>query len=470
MPSAISQRPHHEWRALIRLAWPIVAVNLGTQLMAVVDTALSGRIDSLAQAGTGLGATVFFFGSLLGTGIVMGLDPLSSQSIGAGRHGEARRQLWQGVWVALLVSVPLLLLTFVAARGLESIGIAPDLATEARRYLDARLWSLPPLLVMTAMRGYLQAVHRVMPLLITTIIANLFNFGADWTLIFGDQGLTRIGLPALGLPALGVTGLGLATTVATTLHMILLGLAVGQEPRPAELSGVAYRTWDGKVVARICVLGLPIGIHMVAEIGIFTLAGLLAGRIGAVEMAAHHVALQLAALTFMVPLGVGQAASVRVGNAIGALDAERLRAAAKASLTIGTGFMTVSALSMWTIPHLFARVMTADQAVIDLAARLIVIAGAFQLFDGIQVVSAGVLRGAGLTRWTMTANLIAYWIIASPMVVVFGGNESLGVRGIWIGLTLGLFVAAMILVGKLIAVTRRNEIASLSVLAPPRRQ
>lgn len=460
MSSTVTAHTRAEWRRLLALAWPIVAVNVGTQLMAVVDTALSGRVTSLAQAGTGLGATVFFFGALLGMGVIMGLDPLTSQSIGAGRRDQAHTQVWQGAWLALALAVPLMGLTFAAARGLESIGIAPDLAAEARRYLDARLPSMLPLLVMTAMRSYLQAVHRVMPLLATTIAANIVNIVADWILVFGDDGLAGFGIAPLGIPALGVTGLGLATTLATTLHMAMLGFAVSREGATTP----AHRAPQASTIRAIAALGFPIAIHMAAEIGIFTLAGILAGRIGALEMAAHQVALQLAALTFMVPMGVAQAGSVRVGNAIGARDTDRMRKAATAAVAIGAGFMSVAALTMWTVPAVYARLMSGDAAVVALATRLIIIAGAFQLFDGIQVVSAGVLRGAGLTRWTMAANLVAYWIVACPLVFAFAANSTLGVRGIWIGLTAGLFAAAVMLVGKVVTVVRRADVSSLAVI------
>jgi MATE family multidrug resistance protein len=460
MPETTEHQRPHEWRALFRLAAPIAAVNVGIQLMAVVDTAFSGRISDLAQAGTGLGVTIFFFGSLVGTGIVMGLDPLASQSVGAGRTNEARHQLWQGVWLAVAISIPLMAATYATGRALEAIGIAPELATEARRYLDARLLSLVPLLVLTAMRSYLLAIHKIAPLLVTTILANVFNVAADWVLIFGDEGMAHLGLPGVGLPALGVTGLGIATTLAATLQALMLGVAVG---RQKVVHAVARRP-NLAIISEISRLGGPIGVQMVAEIGIFSLAGLLAARMGVLEAAAHHIALQLAALTFMVPLGVGQAASVRVGNAIGARDAERMRKAATAALAIGTGFMGVAALCMWTIPEIFAQIMSGDPAVVTLATRLIIIAGAFQLFDGIQVVSAGVLRGAGLTRWSMVANLVAYWVVACPLLLTLGADSALGVRGIWIGLTVGLFVAAVLLVRKSLKVTRHTDIATLAVI------
>jgi len=209
-----------------------------------------------------------------------------------------------------------------------------------------------------------------------------------------------------------------------------------------------------RMIRRVFMLGLPIGLHMLAEISIFTLAGLLAGRIGTVPMAAHQVALQLAALTFMVPMGVAAATSVRVGRAIGAGEPERVRGAGMTGIAMGAAFMSISALAMWSFNDAFARVMTSDPAVLPLASELIVIAAAFQLFDGIQVVSAGALRGAGVTRWTMVANLIAYWIIAVPLVLILGFGMGFGPHGIWWGLTIGLATAAALLSAKFSVISR----------------
>jgi MATE family multidrug resistance protein len=194
---------------------------------------------------------------------------------------------------------------------------------------------------------------------------------------------------------------------------------------------------------------------MLTEIGIFSLAGLLAGRISEVAMAAHQVALQLCALTFMVPLGVSSATSVRVGRAIGAEDGDSMRHAGLAGIGLGAAFMLLAAVSMWLLAPTYARLMSADPDVIMLASKLILIGGAFQLFDGIQVVSAGALRGAGLTRWTMGANLVAYWFVAFPLLLTLGLGFEYGVQGIWWGLTVGLAVAAALLSTKFAAISRQ---------------
>ena len=439
--------------SLARLALPLIAVNVGQQLMGVVDTALSGRIDALAQAATGLGNTIFFFGALFGIGLTMGIDPLTAQAFGAGRADAARRAMWQCVWASLLIGPPIALFTVAAGHALETLGIAPDLAAETRRYLDARLLSLLPLFVVTAVRSYLQSAHRTAPIVVAAVVANLFNLVADWVLIFGDEGLVHVGLPAVGVPALGVAGIGWATTAATALNLAVLVIAIGR--RRDESAIAVDRRPNAKLLRRLFALGTPIGLHMLAEVGIFSIAGLLAGTMGAVAMAAHQVALQLAALTFMIPLGIGAATSVRVGHAIGRGDLARVRRAGFAGIVMGAGFMTVSAVSMWLLPGAYARLMASDPNVVALASRLIVIAGAFQIFDGTQAVSAGALRGAGMTRWTMVANFFAYWIVGFPVLVALGFGFDFGPYGLWWGLTIGLAVAALLLATKFASVSRR---------------
>lgn len=473
MATANHSTPQSEWRPLVRLALPLVAFNLGTQLMAAVDTALAGRINALAQAATGLGNVLFFAGALLGMGIAMGVDPLTSQAFGARREDVARNIVWQSMWVCLIIAAPITLAVFAASRALEQMGISPELARETRRFLDPRLLSLLPLFLLTATRSFLQSAHRTRAILLSTLIANLFNFAADWTLMFGDDGLEALGLPAVGVPAMGVRGLGWATTLATILNLAIFAYAVSRvrddsaaaiprvhDESAAAIAPAAHGTKrlsllpQRQTIARIFSIGMPIGMHMLAEIGIFSFAGLLAGRMGEVPMAAHQVALQLCALMFMVPLGVGAATSVRVGRGIGAGDDASVRSAGFAGIGIGAGFMMLAAISMWTLSPIYARLMSSDSAVLPLASQLIMIGGAFQLFDGIQVVSSGALRGAGFTRWTMGANLVAYWIVAFPLVLTLGLGMQLGTHGIWWGLTIGLAVAALLLSTKFAAVSR----------------
>jgi MATE family multidrug resistance protein len=442
-----------ELRNLVSLALPLVVVNVGYQVMGLIDTALAGRIGALALGATGLGSTIFFLGAAFGMGIVMGVDPVASQAFGAARERHARRWMWHGIYAGLLVVLPIAVTIWGLGQCLELVGVPSDLADETRLYLHARLPSLLPLLVTVGQRTFLQAAHWTWPLVASTLIANVFNFVADWVLVFGDAGLTPLGVPAMGIRAYGVVGIGWATTLAVGVQLIVIALAVrslapghGEEP---------LRTVERQMLSRIFVLGVPIGLQMLAEMGIFSLVAIMAGTMGSVSMAAHQVALMLAASTFMVPLALGTATSVQVGRAIGRMDVHGTRRSGLSGIGLGAGFMFVSALAMWIFPETLARVMTSDPQVHPIAVGLIRIAGVFQVFDGVQAVSSGALRGAGMTQWAMGANIVAYWFVGFPIAMILGFGYDEGPRGLWWGLTAGLALAAVILTIKFAVISRR---------------
>ena len=442
-----------ELRGLLRLALPLVVVNVGHQFMGLVDTALAGRIGAVALGATGLGSTIFFLGAAFGMGIVMGVDPVASQAFGAERKRQARRWMWHGIYAGLLVTLPIAAAIFGLGQCLELFGVSQDLAVSTRLYLHARLPSLLPLLVVVGQRAFLQAAHRTWPLVVSTLIANSFNFAADWVLIFGDAGLTPLGLPEMGIRAYGVAGIGWATTLAACVHLAVMALAVrwmapgaGEEP---------LRSVERRMLRQVFALGFPIALQMLAEMGIFSLVAVLAGTMGSVPMAAHQVALMLAASTFMVPLAVGTATSVRVGRAIGREDVQATRRSGLTGICLGGAFMFLCALAMWIFPETLVRIMTSDPEVSPLAVGLIRIAGVFQVFDGIQVVSSGALRGAGMTRWALGANIVAYWIVGFPVALILGLGYNQGPHGLWWGLTAGLALAAAILTIKFAIVSRK---------------
>lgn len=439
--------------SLLRLSVPLVIVNVGNQLMGLVDTALAGRLGALALGGVGLGHTVFMAGGLFGLGIVLGVDPLASQSLGAGEPRRARRAMWHGIYAALIITLPILLLVYAAGRLLEPIGIEAELTAMTEDYLVAVLPALLPFFVSVALRSYLQATRRTGMLIVCAIVANAFNFAADWVLIFGDEGLRSIGLPELGIPAFGVRGLAWATVAAQSMHVLLFALAVrGVEAGPGS---EPLRRLERPFLRRVFGLGLPIGFQLLTEVGIFSIVGVLAATIGAVEVGSNEVALKLAALMFMVPLGISMATAVEVGRAIGRGDTAGTRRSGFLGISLGGTYMIFSAIVMETFPETLAGIMTTDPKVIPVATGLIRIAGVFQLFDGVQAVASGALRGAGFTRWAMAANLVAYWVVGFPTAWILAFPLKLEVRGLWWGLTAGLIVAAIVLTLKFAAVSRR---------------
>jgi MATE family multidrug resistance protein len=456
----VNQRNDNEFRPLLGLALPIILVNLGNQFRGVVDTAIAGRIDTLSLGGTGLGITLFMVGSMIGIGIVLGIDPILSQAFGANRPRQARRTLWAGIMTGLLMVLPAGGVVLGLYHSLEFLGIAPDLAAKTGEYIYARLPELIPLLVFVSIRSYLQAAHRVGPIVIAMIASNLLNIPGDWILAFGDEGLLKLGLPAMGIPAFGVRGLGWVSVAVTTMEVVI-GLIVLRKIHPGKETAPLPRP-DRRLVGRIFRLGTPLGFQLVTEVGMFACIGVLMGTLGKVAMAAHQVAMMIASFTFMVPLGVGMATCIRVGMAIGRGDTKGTREAGVAGIRLGAAFMVGMAIVMWVIPGTLARVLTSEEEVIPLAVILIRIAAAFQIFDGIQVVASGALRGAGMTRFLMITNFVAYWCIALPISWGLGIAGGRGPEGLWWGLTFGLAIAAAIMTTRFLQVSRR-PIAAIPV-------
>ncbi len=435
-------------RTLVRLAVPLALAQVGMVLMGFVDVAIVGRLGEVPLAAVGLGNGIFFAISVLGIGAMMGLDPLISQALGAREHAKARSLLWQGGWLAVCVGLVLALPIASLTLLLEAFGVVPEVAREARHYVLARLPALVPMLVFAALRSYLQASHVTRPLVVAIIVANVANFALDWVLVLGVPGV---------LPPLGGVGVALATVVCTFLQVGILALSVRQVggAQVVEASSLISRRPSWSQMRRALGVGLPVGLQMGAEVGVFALAGLLAARIGATEAAAHQVALSLASLSFCAAVGVGSAGGVLVGHAVGANDAAGARRAGVTSLWAGTAVMAVGALSFLLFPAALVRLLTDRPQVISVAVPLLAVAAAFQLSDGLQAVGAGVLRGAGDTRFAFLANVAGHWLVGLPVALLFAHVLGRGLLGLWWGLAAGLTAVALALVVRFLMLTSR---------------
>jgi MATE family multidrug resistance protein len=431
-----------ELRELVHLALPIIGGFVGNQLMGVVDNIMVGRLGAAAIGGAGIGGGIYNAVALVAMGCAMGIDPLVSQAVAAGEHGDARRTYWQGVRVALLCSVPLVALLLVSPAILAPLGVEPATAAATTSYLWGRAWNTVPLALFGAARSYVQATGYARAVVVWTVVANLLNFLLDAVLIYGDAALVRVGLPALGLPALGVLGAGIASTTAATLSLVVLWLAIRAIPVPADPE---RRRLDPARVRRILAIGVPIGLQMLVEVSAFAAASALSGRIGDVAAAGNQVALTLAAMTFMVPLGIGNAGAVRVGLAVGRGDGPGARRAGLAGFLASTIFMSGAALAFLLAPGPLARLITDQPEVVAAALPLIRVAALFQLFDGVQVTAAGALRGAGDTRSTFYANVVGHFIVGLPLAVLLAFPRGLGATGLWWGLSAGLTTVALLL-------------------------
>jgi MATE family multidrug resistance protein len=420
-------------------------------MMSLVDTAILGRYHPDALAGAGIGHGLTFAFLCIGLGVVLGLDPLIAQAVGAKEHGRTPAILRDGLSVAVRAGALITLVLCAAPLALGLAGVEEPVADEARVYVYARALGTVPFLFQIAFRSFLQAHGHTTPLIVAVVVGNVVNAFLDWVLVFGDAGLREFGLPAVGLPALGSIGAAIATstvTIGTVVYYARAAAAITRTlPVPATPPPRATRD-----VVRI---GMPIGLQLFAEVAAFALAALLAGRLGATPAAAHQVALQLASVPFSVTIGIGAAAAVRVGLAIGAGDHAAARRAGLVSLGLGAAVMSASAALFVVAAAPLAGVFTDRHAVIAAAIPLVQIAAVFQLSDGAQAVAAGALRGAGDTRAAFVANLFGHYLFGLPVALVLAFAFDQGAPGLWWGLSAGLTGTAAALIARFLWLTAR---------------
>ena len=422
-----------DFRTLAALAVPVTLVQVGMMAMNVVDIMMVGHLSPTALAGVAMGSVYIFAFGTFTMGLVMAMDPLVSQAFGAGDQDAIARAFQRGVVMAAILGTIGGLALYPVDRVLRALGQPESLIAVATPYARAQMPAMIPFALFLALRVTLQAQSLMRPVVITIVIANLVNATLVYGLVYGH----------FGIPALGAWGAGVATSIARWFMVALLLTLAWSRLRP-------WMRWRADSIQRapmlrMFLIGLPIGLQFELEYGVFAAVALLMGRLGAVPASAHQIAINIASLTFMMPLGVSTAASVLVGRAVGAGDPVAARRAAVAALLTGAGVMALSAGVLVSVPRLLAHAYSPDAAVIAMAAVLIPIAGVFQVFDGIQVVSIGVLRGAGDTRTPLIVNLIGYWLLALPIALWLGLGLGLGPQGLWWGLVAGLVVVALIL-------------------------
>ncbi|HET8623169.1 MAG TPA: MATE family efflux transporter [Gemmatimonadales bacterium] len=434
-----------ELTALLRLAFPVVVVQVGLYLMGVVDSIMVGHVSAEALGAVALGNVYFFGVGVFGIGVLMALDPLVAQAVGAGDEPAIARAVQRGLVLAVALSIPCSYLLLLAEPVLRFLRQPDVLAKGAAVYCRALVPGVLPFYAFIVLRQTLQARGLMRPIVITIVGANVANAFLNWVLIYGH----------LGAPQMGIAGSAGATTISRWLMMFaLVGLAWG-ELRP-HLVPVCREVWQWLPLSRMLAIGSPIGLQHMMEYGVFGTVALLMGGLGPTAIAAHQVAINLASLAFMVPLGVSGAVAVLVGHAVGRGDMPGARRAARAALVSGAAFMMTTALLMLAIPTSLARLYTRDTAVITLAASLLPIAGTFQVFDGLQVVSLGLLRGLADTRIPFLVAVLGFWLLGFPVSLYLGFQRSLGAVGLWWGLVVGLAVVAMLLLARVRAQLSRE--------------
>ena len=423
--------------AMIRLALPVAAVQLGIMGMGVVDTIMVGHVSPIALAAVALGNLYFFVAGIFGQGTLMALDPIIAQAVGAGDEDAIARAIQRGVLFAIVLTLVTCAAFIPVEPILRLLRQPAEAVPDAARYVQIAIPGVFPFYAFIVFRQSLQAMGRVAPVLWTVLAANLLNVALNWVFIYGN----------LGAPALGVGGSSLATSISRWVMAVMLLALSGREVW-RHLHPWRPETGAVRPLARMVRLGLPVGAQYLLEYGAFAAAALLMGLLGTTQMAAHQIAINLASFTFMVPLGVSAATAVLVGQAIGAGDEPRARRAAMAGLACGTAFLCLSAVVFRLFPEPLARAYTRDATVIALTATLIPIAGVFQVFDGIQAVAAGVLRGIGDTHSPAVINIIGFWVIGLPVSWALAFRFGGGAIGLWWGIVVGLAVVAVILLAR----------------------
>jgi multidrug resistance protein, MATE family len=427
-----------EARPMLRLAIPLVLAELGWMTMSIVDTMMVGRqADSAVAIGAvSLGSMVYYVVAIFGTGWMLGLDTLVPHSYGAGDIEDAHRSLVNGVYLCLGIAPILMGVVRLWEPILRSLDIQQSVLNQSIPYLRALNWSTFPLLLYFVFRRYLQGIDLAKPVVFSLVTANLVNLLGNWAFIYGH----------LGHSAMGTVGSGWATCAARIyMAAVLLAYCVYYDLRYKTGLRNASRWPHMQRVWRLLTLGFPAAMQLGLEVGVFAAATALIARLGAVPLASHQIALNTASLTYMVPLGISSAAAVRVGQALGRSDPHGASRAGWTAITLGASFMSCTALIFWLAPRAIVRIYTPDPAVIRAASGLLFVAAFFQLFDGLQAVATGALRGAGDTRTPMICSGIIYWLVGLPLGAYLCFRSGWGAAGLWTGLCVALVLIGSVL-------------------------
>ncbi len=436
-----------EFRPMLHLAAPLALAELGWIAMGAVDTVMAGPLGPAALGAGSLGATLFYPIAIGGTGLLLGMDTLVARSFGGDDQLECRRTLVSGFWLATALAPVLMIALWALIPLLEALGTNPAVLAHFEPYLKALLWGVAPLLYYTAFRRYLQAVNVVKPVTFAFVSANLVNVAGNYALMYGHWGFAAMGLKGSGY-----------STSAARLYMaaVLLGAVIWNERKTGNpLLRISWRPHLDRLRG-LAALGFPAALQMLLEGAVFGIVTVFAARLDAVSLAAHGVAINVTSTTYMVPLGISSAAAVRVGQAAGRGDSRGIAASGWSALMLAALFMGGAGCALWAVPNWIVGIYTRDTAVITAGAALLRIAAFFQLFDGLQVVATGALRGVGDTRTPMLAHFGGYWAAGLPIAYILCFPLGWGARGIWAGLS-----AALILIGSALVACWASKVKRL---------
>jgi MATE family multidrug resistance protein len=438
-----------ELRPTLRLALPLILAEIGWMSMVIVDTMMVGRLPNSAEAigAVSISSSLFIVFAFFGEGLLIGLDTLVSQSFGAGRREDCHTSLLNGIYLSFAIAPFLAIPVWIIPLYFERFGVTHPVAVLATPYMRTLSAGLVPLLLYFAVRRTLQGMNMVRPIAFALVTANLVNVFGNYILIFGK----------LGFHAYGVTGSGIATCISRTyLALVLVVYLLWYDVRhKTELLKTPVQP-DLNRIRQLIALGFPAALQLTAEVSVFALVASLIARLGAIAQAGHQIALNTVSFTYMVPLGLSSAAAVRVGQALGRRSPLDARNAGSTAILLGASFMSTMSVVLLVFPRYIARFYTADETVIHSAVTLLAAGAAFQLFDGIQTVATGALRGTGDTRTPLLCHFSAYWLIGLPFGAWLCFRRHWGALGLWVGLSLSL-----ILIGILLLIFWRRRVRHL---------
>ena len=438
LPSRSSFDFRGQLRPTLRLALPLVLAELGWMSMAIVDTMMVGRLPNSAVAisAVSISSNLFHVLAFFGEGLLIGLDTLVSQAFGAGQREDCHRSLLNGVYLSFALFPLLAAPAYFFRPLLAKIGVEPAVMQESLPYMKTLIVGLLPLLLYFAVRRALQAMNMVLPVVFALVTANLLNLFFNYVLIFGK----------LGFPAMGVEGSGWSTAIARTyMAAVLVGYLFWYDRKHrTELLKTPVEV-DLRRIRRLVALGLPAAIQITLEVGVFAFVAALIAPLGAIALASHQIALNTVAFTYMVPLGISSAAAVRVGQAIGRKNPLAASQAGNTAILLAGSFMFCMSAALVIFPRQIALMYTHDELVIRSTIILLAAGAAFQLFDGIQCVVTGALRGIGDTRTPMLVHFTAYWLLGVPLGTWLCYRRHWGVLGLWVGLSLALILIGILL-------------------------
>ena len=419
-----------------RLAYPVIIGQLGIIMMGVVDSIMVGRLGPIPLAAASLGNSLIFIILIIGIGSSIVVSPLVAILVGGNRFSECGTYFRQSLLVNIALSIVMIVIILLGVNFIYLLNQPPEIIEQTIEYMTIVGLSAFPLMIYQTYKQFIEGLSVMKPAMVIALLANFINAFANWVLIFGE----------LGFPKLGIAGAAWATFASRVFMAAAIMFYVMRNEKFKQYDvNFHFRGINFPIIKKILSLGLPSGFQYFFEVGAFSFAVIMIGWIGANELAAHQIAINLASISFMAVLGISQAASIRVGNAMGEQSVYKIRKAGFTGIFLGASIMSLAGLTFILLKNFLPTLYIDDEAVISIASRLIIIAALFQLSDGTQAVGIGVLRGLTDVKGPTIITFVAYWIISLPIAYLLAFNFNLGVDGVWIGLLIGLTASALML-------------------------